>query len=213
LFPIFYDGHLASVILFSYLKPLAINKREWNTPGGHMNKKERFQAVRERRAPDRIPVWSCALSQTIFGQGLLLPDVIGQDWYDSGKITDVILKSIKSIDYDLAIPFYVDFGFGVPALGGKFDIPNKFGVAATTTDDQPVKTKDDWPEVQKKLATFDVRNTDPRMKGALEAIKNVSKAVGDTMPFSTGSRTPITTLMLSWRTWRQIPCGWMRCVS
>jgi uroporphyrinogen-III decarboxylase len=147
-----------------------------------MNKKERFQAVRECRAPDRMPVWSCALSQPIFGQGLLLPDVTGQNWYDSSKITEVILKSIKNIDYDLAIPFYVDFGFGVPPLGGKFDIPNKFGVAVTTTDDQPVKTKDDWPKVQKKLAIFDVRNTDPRMKSALEVIKNVSKAVGDIMP-------------------------------
>ncbi len=147
-----------------------------------MNKKERFQAVRERRAPDIMPAWSCALSQTIFGHGLLLPDVTGQDWYDSTKITDVILKSIKNIDYDLAIPFYVDFGFGVPPLGGVFDIPNKFGVAATTTDDQPVKTRADWPKVQKKLAAFDVRSTDPRMKGALEVIKNVSKAVGNTMP-------------------------------
>lgn len=147
-----------------------------------MNKKERFQAVRELHAPDVMPVWSCALSQTIFGHGLLLSDVTGQGWYDSIKITDVILKSIKNIDYDLAIPFYVDFGFGVPPLGGKFDIPNKFGVAATTTDDQPVKRKDDWPMVLKKLATFNVRSTDPRMKGALDVIKNVSKVVGDMMP-------------------------------
>jgi len=147
-----------------------------------MNKKERFQAVRECRAPDVMPVWSCSLSQTIFGQGLLLPDVTGQDWYDSGKITEAILGSIRNIDYDLAIPFYADFGFGVPPLGGRFNIPDKFGIAVTTTDDQPVKTKDDWPKVQKKLATFDIRTTDPRMKGALEVIRNVSLAVGDTMP-------------------------------
>ena len=147
-----------------------------------MNKKERFQAVRELRAPDMMPVWSCALSQPIYSHGLLLPDVTGQDWYDAVKITDVILKSIKDIGYDLAIPFYVDFGFGVPSLGGKFNIPNTFGVAATTTDDQPVKTKEDWPKVQGKLAAFDVRSTDPRMKSALEVIKNVSKAVGQTMP-------------------------------
>ncbi|MCK9364965.1 MAG: hypothetical protein M0P74_15365 [Syntrophales bacterium] len=59
-----------------------------------------------------------------FYQGLLLPDVTGQDWYDSARIADLILKSIKNVDYDLAIPFYVDFGFGVPPLGGVFDIPN-----------------------------------------------------------------------------------------
>jgi uroporphyrinogen-III decarboxylase len=147
-----------------------------------MNKKERFQAVREMRAPDIMPVWSCALSQPIFSHGLLLPDVTGQDWYDAAKITDVILKSIMGIGYDLAIPFYVDFGFGVPSLGGKFNIPNTFGVAATTTEDQPVKTKEDWPKIQKKLAVFDARITDPRMKSALDVIKNVSKAVGQTMP-------------------------------
>lgn len=164
-----------------------------------MNKKERFQAVREGRAPDHMPAWSCALSQTIFSHGLLLPDVTGQDWYDSAKITDVILKSIKNVDYDLAIPFYVDFGFGVPPLGGVFDIPKKFGVGATTTDDQPVKTKDDWPKVQKKLATFNVRTTDPRMKGALEVIKNVSETIGATMPLLPFSFVGTTSAMFLFR--------------
>ncbi len=147
-----------------------------------MNKIERFQAMREKRAPDSMPVWSCALSQTIFSHGLLLPQVTGQDWYDSDKITDVILKSIKNVDYDLAIPFYVDFAFGVPPLGGVFNIPDKYGVAVTTSDDQPVKTKEDWPKVQEKLATFDVKTTDPRMKSALDVIRKVSSEVGDSMP-------------------------------
>lgn len=147
-----------------------------------MNKKERFQAVRERRAPDFMPVWPRVMSQMLFSHGYKLPDVTGQDWYDSEKITEAVLASIKEIDYDIAIPSYVDYGFGVPPMGGKIMIPEKFGLAAGTTDDQPVKTKEDWPRVQKMMAQFDVTKTDPRMKGCLEVIKNVSTAVGDEMP-------------------------------
>lgn len=149
-----------------------------------MNKKERFQAVRERRAPDYMPVWPRVMSQMLYSHGLLLPDVTGEDWYDSEKVTEAVLASIKEIDYDVAIPTYVDYAFGVPPLGGKIMIPTKFGIAAGTTDDQPVKTKDDWPKVQKKLAHYDARTTDPRMKGALEVIKNVSREVGDEMPLT-----------------------------
>jgi uroporphyrinogen-III decarboxylase len=149
-----------------------------------VNKKERFQAVREKRAPDYMPVWPRVMSQMIYSHGRLLPDVTGEDWYDSDKITEAVLASIKDIGYDIAIPTYVDFAFGVPPLGGKIMIPTKFGIAAGTTEDQPVKTKEDWPKVQKKLAHYDVRTADPRMKGALEVIKNVSKEVGDEMPLT-----------------------------
>ncbi len=160
-----------------------------------MDKKERFQAVRERTIPDRLPVWSCALSQTIFSEGLLLPEVTGQDWYDAEKISDVILKSIKSVDYDLAIPFYVDFAFGVPPLGGVFNIPDKSGVAVTTSDDQPVKTKADWPKIKEKLAAFDVSTTDPRMKSALDVVRKVSAEVGNSMPLVTFSFVGTTAAM------------------
>jgi uroporphyrinogen-III decarboxylase len=112
----------------------------------------------------------------------MLPDVTGENWYDVDKITEAVLDSIKYINYDIAIPTYCDYAFGVPPLGGVINIPKKFGVAAGTTDKQPVMTKDDWPRVQRKLASYDVRSTDPRMKGALEVIKNVSRAVGDEMP-------------------------------
>ncbi len=149
-----------------------------------MNKKERFQAVREKRAPDYMPVWPRVMSQMIYTKGWMLPEVTGADWYDSDKITEAVLDSIKYVDYDLAIPTYCDYAFGVPPLGGKISIPTKFGVAAGTTDQQPVMTKDDWPKIQKKMASYDVRTTDPRMKGALEVIKNVSKAVGNEMPLS-----------------------------
>jgi len=147
-----------------------------------MNKKERFQAVRERRAPDCMPVWPRVMSQMVYSDGLLLPDITGEGWYDSERVTEAVLKSIKNIGYDVAIPAYADYAFGVPPLGGKIMIPKKFGIAAGTTDDQPVKTKDDWPKVQKMMAHYDVTKTDPRMKGALEVIKNVSQEVGDEMP-------------------------------
>jgi len=147
-----------------------------------MNKKERFQAVREMRTPDYMPVWPRVMSQMLYAKGLMLPEVTGVDWYDVDKITQAVLESIKYNDYDMAIPTYVDYAFGVPYLGGTISIPNKFGVAAGTTDQQAVMTKDDWPRIQKKLAHFDHKTTDPRMKGALEVITNVSKAVGDEMP-------------------------------
>ena len=147
-----------------------------------MNKKERFQAVREKRAPDIMPVWPRVMSQMLYGYGYTLPDVTGQDWYDADKVTKAVLESINGMDYDVAIPSYVDYGFGVPPLGGTISIPEKFGLAAGTTDDQPVKTKDDWPRVKKMMARYDPTKTDPRMAGCLEVIKNVSAAVGDEMP-------------------------------
>jgi uroporphyrinogen-III decarboxylase len=147
-----------------------------------MNKKERFQAVREKRTPDCMPVWPRVMSQMLYSHGYMLPDVTRPDWYDSEKVTKAVLASIKEVDYDVAIPAYVDYAFGVPPMGGKIMIPNKFGVAAGTTEDQPVKTKADWPRIQKMVASFDFKKTDPRMAGCLEVMKNVSSAVGGSMP-------------------------------
>ena len=147
-----------------------------------MNKKERFQAVREMKAPDHMPVWPRVMSQMLYSHGFLLPDVTGEDWYDSEKITEAVLANIRYNDYDVAIPTYVDYGFGVPPMGGKIAIPDKFGIAVGTTDKQSVMTKEDWPRVKKMMADYDVRNDDPRMKGCLEVIKNVAAAVGDEMP-------------------------------
>lgn len=147
-----------------------------------MNKKERFQAVRERRAPDYLPVWPLNLSQMIFGKGWLLPEITGQDWLDADKCTEAILENIEKMDYDIAIPAYIDFGFGVPTLGGVFNIPDKAGVGVSTGENQPVKSKDDWPRVQKQLADWDSKTSDPRMKSTLDVINNVSDAIGDTTP-------------------------------
>jgi len=147
-----------------------------------MNKKERFQAVREKKAPDHMPVWPRVMSQMLYSYGYSMPEVTGQDWYDSEKITKAVLASIEAVDYDVAIPTYVDYGFGVPPMGGVIAIPDKFGISVGTTDQQPVMTKDDWPKVKKMMAHYDVRNADPRMKSCLEVIKNVSSELGDHMP-------------------------------
>ncbi|MCK4985958.1 MAG: hypothetical protein KAS40_10590, partial [Desulfobacterales bacterium] len=139
-----------------------------------MNKKERFQAVRSRQAPDYMPVWPRVMSQMIFSYGLLLPDVTGIDWYDADKVTEAVLASIEYNDYDVAIPTYIDHAFGVPPLGGEITIPDKFGIAAGPTDNKPVLSKEDWPHVRQIAKSFDHKTTDPRMAGALTVIKNVS---------------------------------------
>src|SRR4030043_1584283 len=102
-----------------------------------MNKKERFQAVREKRAPDKMPVWPRAMAQMVYGMGWRMPDVTGHDWYDSEKVTKAVLTSIKNIGYDIGIPTVIDHAFGVPALGGVINIPDKFGLACGPTGKQP----------------------------------------------------------------------------
>ena len=164
-----------------------------------MNKKERFQAVREMKAPDFMPVWPRVMSQMLYSHGLLLPDVTGEDWYDSEKVTEAVLANIRYNDYDLAIPTYIDYAFGVPPLGGKIMIPEKFGIAAGTTEKQAVMTKEDWPRVKKMMATYDVKTLDPRMKGALEVIKNVSGELGDEIPLVTSYYVGTTAAMFLFR--------------
>ncbi len=150
-----------------------------------MNKKERFQAVRDRRAPDLMPVWPRVMSQMIFSHGLLLPDVTGVDWYDADKVTEAVLASVEYNDYDVAIPTYIDHAFGVPPLGGEIAIPEKFGIAAGPTENKPVMAKEDWPRVRQLAESFDHEKTDPRQAGALEVIKNVSQKIGDHTPLVT----------------------------
>lgn len=152
-----------------------------------MNKKERFQAVRDRRAPDYMPVWPRVMSQMLFSHGCLLPEVTGVDWYDADKVTEAVLASIKHIDYDVALPTYIDHAFGVPPLGGEITIPDKFGIAAGPTDNKPVMSREDWPRVKQLVTSFDHNATDPRMTGALKVIQNVSKKIGDDTPLVTNA--------------------------
>ncbi|UCF82530.1 MAG: hypothetical protein JSV50_15200 [Desulfobacteraceae bacterium] len=164
-----------------------------------MTKKERFNAVCKMRAPDYMPVWPRPMSQLIYSMGWLLPDVTGEDWYDSDKCTEAVLWNIEHIGYDIAIPCYTDSAFGVPAWGGGINVPIKFGESVGVTKAKPVKTKWDWPKVQRKLANYDIRSADPRMEGALKAIKNVSKAVGDSTPLVASCYLAATSAMLLFR--------------
>lgn len=147
-----------------------------------MTKKDRFQAVRERRAPDCMPVFPRVMSQMIYGFGLLLPDVTGVDWYDVDKVTQAVLANITYNDYDVVIPTYIDHAFGIPSLGGEITIPAKFGIAAGPTDNKPVRVKGDWPGVRKIVSCFDHKTTDPRAAGALEVIANVAAEIGNETP-------------------------------
>ncbi len=153
----------------------------------YMNKKERFQAVRERRAPDYMPVWPRVMSQMLFSHGCLRPDVTGVDWYNADKVTEAVLASIKHIDYDVALPTYIDHAFGVPPLGGEITIPDKFGIAAGPTDNKPVMSREDWPHVKQLVNSFDHNATDPRMTGALKVIKHVSHKIGNDTPLVTNA--------------------------
>ncbi|UCH21246.1 MAG: hypothetical protein JSU83_22535 [Deltaproteobacteria bacterium] len=164
-----------------------------------MTKKERFQAVREMREPDCMPVWPSVMAQMIYGHGLMLPDVLGPDSYDSEKATEAVLASIKNIGYDVAIPTYTDCGFGLPPVGGTFAVPTQFGVGVCGGGVKPVKTKADWPKVQKMMAHYNVRTSDVRMKGALEVIKNVSKELGDEIPLVASSNGPASTALTLFR--------------
>jgi len=164
-----------------------------------MTRKERFEAACNKQAPDCMPVFPRAKSQIIYGHGLMLTDVIGQDWYDVEKITEAVISNIREIGYDVAIPIYDDPGFGVPPLGGSFLIPDKFGIAVSNTDDQPVKNKDDWRKIKKLILNSDVKKFDPRMKAALEVIKNVSSDIGDEVALAPTVAVSLSTAMFLFR--------------
>jgi uroporphyrinogen-III decarboxylase len=162
-----------------------------------MNKLERLNAVRNMKAPDYMPVWPRAMSQIIYGMGWTLAEVMGNDWYDSGKFAAAILQSLKKIDYDVVLPAYIYSTFGITAAGGRYVFTDRFGYFAGFLPDKPVKNISDWSRVQKRLAHANVRNSDPLMRGALETIRNVSSVVGKTTPLvGTGYLASTAAMML-----------------
>ncbi|UCH20414.1 MAG: hypothetical protein JSU83_17960 [Deltaproteobacteria bacterium] len=164
-----------------------------------MNKKQRFNAVRKMQTPDYMPVWPRAMSQMIYAMGWRLPDITGADWYDSEKCTEAVLWSLENFGYDVALPAYTDSAFGVTALGGTINIPLKFGTSVGITDEKPVKNKNDWRRVQRKLARMAICQTDPRMKGALTTIQNVAANVGEETPLVSTGYLAATAAMLLFR--------------
>lgn len=164
-----------------------------------MNKKKRFDAVRKLQQPDYMPVWPRAGSQLIYGMGWRLTDITGNEWYDSDKCTEAVLWSLKHINYDVAIPAYMDSAFGVPSIGGNISIPSKFGTCVEITNDKPVKSKADWCQIQKNLARLSITNADCRMKGALTTIRHVADDVGKSTPLVTTGYLAATAAMLLFR--------------
>ena len=164
-----------------------------------MNKKQRFDTVRQMALPDCMPVWPRASSQMIYGMGWRLHDITGTNWYDSDKCTEAVLWSIKNIGYDVALPAYTDIAFGVPAVGGTIIVSNEFGSSIGIDSSKPVQTKSDWSKVQKKLAHPSIVSSDPRMKGALATISNVSQSVGATTPLVASCYSAATLALLLFR--------------
>lgn len=164
-----------------------------------MNKKQRFDAVRQMAFPDCMPVWPRVSSQMIYGMGWRLPDVTGSNWYNSDMCTEAVLWSIKNIGYDVAMPAYMDIAFGIPAVGGTIIVSNEFGSSIGIDSRKPVQTKSDWARTQKKLAHPSIVSSDPRMKGALTTINNVSQSVGATTPLVASCYSAATLALLLFR--------------
>ena len=146
---------------------------------GKMTKLERVTRVFELKEPDYVPVFPRNQGQMVYSKGWMLSDITGEDWYDAEKSIETALWNLEYMDYDAAFGCYYDMGFGVPALGGKLDFPEKFGMSVQTPQ-YPVGSKDDWENVKKKFPIDPV--SDPRMGPALKSIEAVSKAVGDHTP-------------------------------
>ena len=153
-----------------------------------LTKKERVQRVFDMKEPDYVPVFPRNQAQMIYSMGWSLRDVTGKDWYDAEKVALAALWNLEYMDYDVAFGCYYDMGFGVPALGGVLEVPEKFGMSVQCKE-FPVKSKNDWPKV-KKLFPLDPLK-DPRMKGALKSIEYVSSAVGHHTPVTPAYYTGI----------------------
>ena len=151
-------------------------------------KKERVTKVFALQEPDYVPVFPRNQAQMVYSMGWKLSDVTSQDWYDSEKSIEAALWNLEYMDYDVAFGCYYDMGFGVPAMGGILEIPEKFGMSVQVLK-HPVETKDDWENVKKRFPIDPV--TDPRMGPALKSIKAVAEAVGDHTPVTPAYYTGI----------------------
>lgn len=164
-----------------------------------MNKLERLNAVRNKKAPDCIPVWPRALSQIFHGMDWPLSEVVAPDRYDSDKCTAAVLWSLNNIDYDVVLPAYIDSTFGIVAAGGRAPRVSGSPYCSTLPIEKPVQHPCDWPRVQRRLARSSVSQSDPRMGGALKTIQNVAAAVGDTAPLVATGYLGATAAMLLFR--------------
>lgn len=153
-----------------------------------LTKKERVERLFSLEETDAVPVFPRNQAQMVYSMGWKLSDVTGQDWYDAEKSALSALWNLNHIDYDVAFGCYYDMGFGLPALGGEIEIPEKYGMSVQAKR-YPVESKEDWVKVKKKFPLDPLK--DPRMKGALESIKYVSSAVGEHTPVTPAYYTGI----------------------
>ena len=151
------------------------------------------------KAPDYMPVWPRAMLQIIHGMDWSLSEVVGTDWYDSGKCAAAVLWSLKNIDYDVVLPAYIDSTFGIIAAGSR--VPKAFGFPNdnSMSIEKPVKDTCDWPRVQRRLAHASISHSDPRMGGALETIRSVAAVAGQTTPLVATGYLGATAAMLLFR--------------
>ena len=146
-----------------------------------MNKKERLDAVFSLKEPDTIPVNPHVMAQAIYDMGWSLADITTQTELDADKVAEAFMTNIKKYDYDLCFGTYIDHGYGVPTLGGVLEIPKKFGISVSVKE-HPVRTKEDWTEVKKKLPLDPLKHD--RMPNALRALRMVCKELAETHPIS-----------------------------
>jgi uroporphyrinogen-III decarboxylase len=144
-----------------------------------MTRKERISTVFALKEPDCVPVFPRNQAQMVYSMGWKLADITGEDWYDWEKSAQAALWNLENMDYDSAFGCYYDTGFGVPAAGGKLEIPDKFGMSVTVSR-HPVEHKDDWAQVKKRFPIDPVK--DPRMGPALKSLKAVVDQVGEHTP-------------------------------
>lgn len=122
-----------------------------------MTKNERIAAVFALQEPDCVPVFPRNMAQMIYSMGWKLTDVTGEDWYDWEKSAQAALWNLEHMDYDCAFGCYYDTGFGVPASGGKIEIPEKFGMSVAITQ-YPIESKDDYARVVKRFPIDPVKD-------------------------------------------------------
>ena len=158
-----------------------------------LTKRERVERVFNLEEPDCVPVFPRNQAQMAYSMGWKLTDMTGPDWYDAEKSALAALWNLEYMDYDVAFGCYYDMGFGVPALGGVLEVPEKWGMSVQCAK-YPVESKADWQQVKKQFPLDPLK--DPRMKGALESIKYVSSAVGEHTPVTPSYYTGICVVSL-----------------
>lgn len=161
-----------------------------------MNKKERVETVFNMGTPDVIPVFPRVMYQAIYDMGWNVDDVCTQTTMNVDRVAEAFITNVRKYDYDLAFGTLMDHGFGVPTLGGVIDLGKKFG-SGVSIKEAPVKQRDDWAQVKKKLPLDPWKHD--RMPDALKALHISCKELGDEYEISPAYYTGITAANILFR--------------